>query len=266
MNRSGAFAHFTETVRVENPKLALVLGSGMGAVVDRLDKRHGIPFHEVPGLATPTVPGHKGLLTLGRWAGRAILVFEGRYHYYEGHCWRDVTLPVRTAGFLGVRSIVFTNAVGGIHEALVPGSLMVVRDHIEWTRPHPRSGSGPGGASPESASPYSPEARRRLHDAANDLGMKLFDGIYAAVTGPNYETPAEIRALRAWGADAVGMSTTREVQAAREEGLMCAALSCVTNRAAGLSQRPISHQEVLDTAAQQVERLADLLERFLSIC
>jgi purine-nucleoside phosphorylase len=224
-----------------------------------------IPFLEVAGLGAPSVAGHRGWLTLGRWAGKHVLVCEGRLHYYEGHPWRDVVLPVRTACFLGARVLVLTNAAGGIHEALEPGSLMTLRDHIEWTTPQCWRHPGPGGLGPARPSPYSPQLNELLRQAAHDVDLRLHQGIYAAVTGPCYETPAEIRALKAWGADAVGMSTAREVQVGFEQGLECAGLSCITNRAAGLSAGPIHHGEVLTTAAAQSGRLADLLERFMQL-
>jgi purine-nucleoside phosphorylase len=171
---------------------------------------------------------------------------------------------VQTAAFLGARILLLTNAAGGIHEALFPGSLMALRDHIEWTRPSSWRHPGPGGLGPARPSPYSPRLLERLNQAARQLGIVLHQGVYAAVTGPSYETPAEIRALKTWGADAVGMSTAREVQMGSELGLECAAVSCITNRAAGLSQGPIHHGEVLTTAAQQREPLARLLEAFLA--
>jgi purine-nucleoside phosphorylase len=212
----------------------------------------------VPGLTATSVVGHHGCLTLGDWAGRRVLLFEGRLHYYEGHPWRTVTLPIETAAYLGARILLLTNAAGGIHDALVPGSLMAIHAHIEWTRPSCWRGL----ARP---TPYSLRLAKSLAQAAHGLDMELHQGTYAAVTGPCYETPAEIRALRAWGADAVGMSTAREIQAGYDRGLECAALSCITNRAAGLSDGPINHKEVLSTAAAQSDRLADLLERFLQM-
>jgi purine-nucleoside phosphorylase len=202
------------------------------------------------------VAGHTGCLTLGEWAGKRILVFEGRLHFYEGHPWRGVTQPIQVAHFLGARILLLTNAAGGIRDELAPGSLMAIQDHIDWTRPHCwRHARHP--------SPYSPRLLEILTASARGLGFPLLSGVYAAVTGPCYETPAEIRAMKNWGADAVGMSTAREIEAGHGLGMECAAVSCITNRAAGFCTGPINHEEVLTTAAAQSERLADLLEACL---
>jgi purine-nucleoside phosphorylase len=257
------FAALEAAARAAPPVAALVLGSGMGPVIQRVAVQHRLPFAEIPGLAATGVAGHRGCLTLGDWAGRRVLVFEGRLHFYEGHAWEQVVEPVRVARRLGARVLLLTNAAGGIRDDLGPGSLLAVRDHLEWTRPYCWRHPGPGGLGGTRPSPYSPELIGRLTEAARALGFDLPGGVYAALTGPCYETPAEIRALRTWGADAVGMSTAREVQQGCDLGLKCAAVSCITNRAAGLSGGPLNHQEVLATAAAQSQRLADLFERVL---
>src|SRR5262249_55350667 len=245
------------------PPVAVVLGSGLGTVAERVERLVAVPFAMIPDLPPTSVHGHAGCMSLGNWAGRRVLLIEGRLHYYEGHSWRSVTQPVHLGAALGVRVLLLTNAAGGIHEVLVPGSLMLVRDHIDWTRPWCWRLPGPGGLGPSRPSPYDLRLNQALADAAHSLGMQLHEGTYAAVTGPSYETPAEIRALRTCGADAVGMSTAREAQAARDLGMECAAVSLITNRAAGLSGSPLSHGEVLTTAAAQTGSLTDLLERFL---
>jgi purine-nucleoside phosphorylase len=239
--------------------VALVLGSGMGAALESLVREISVPFSDLPGLAGTTVAGHRGCLSVGDWQGRRVLVFEGRLHRYEGHPWQRVTRPVRIAFALGARLLLLTNAAAGIRDDLQPGTLMLVRDHIEWTRPGCWK-------LPPRPSPYSAGLRQRLQRVAEQLGMNLPQGVYAALTGPNYETPAEIRALRAWGADAVGMSTAREAQAASDLGMECAAVSLITNRAAGLAAGPIHHDEVLATAAAAAHRLTQLLDGFLRGC
>jgi purine-nucleoside phosphorylase len=262
---ASSFADLIQEVGTRRPDVALVLGSGMGDLAQRCRPVHRLPFLAVPGMAATSVIGHNGCLTLGDWAGKRVLLFEGRLHYYEGHPWRSVNQPVHTAHFLGARVLLLTNAAGGIHDALAPGSLMAIRDHIEWTRPTSWRHPGPGSLGAARPSPYSARLLELLGQAAKEQRLELMTGIYAAVTGPCYETPSEIRALKNWGADAVGMSTAREIQAGYELGVECAAVSCITNRAAGLSSGPINHDEVLATAAAQAERLAGLLEGFLRL-
>ena len=265
MSQTLPFSTLTAAVREARPQVALVLGSGMGPIAARVRGLCTLPFADLPGMAAPSVEGHRGHLRLGDWAGKRVLIFEGRLHYYEGHAWRDVTQPVSLAAFLGAKVLLLTNAAGGIHDALVPGSLMAVRDHLEWTRSYCWRHPGPGGLGLTRPSPYAPRLLVLLARAARARGMELHQGVYAAVTGPNYETPAEVRALKLLGADAVGMSTAREVQKGHDEGMECAALSCITNRAAGLGPGLISHEEVLATTSAQCDRLADLLEGFLQV-
>jgi purine-nucleoside phosphorylase len=263
MNTAPSFAGLVESARTTPPSLALLLGSGMGQVAQRLIRPVNVPFYEVPGLAEPSVTGHNGCLTLGDWLGKRVLIFEGRLHLYEGYSDRNVATPVTTAFFLGARTVLFTNAAGGIRDDLVAGSFMAIQDHVEWNRSYAWRRPGFWGIGARQDSPYSPHLLQKLFQAAHALGMRLHQGIYAAVTGPNYETPAEIRALKACGADAVGMSTTREARAGCDLGMACAAVSCITNRAAGLGDGPINHEEVLNNASSQSERLANLLEEFL---
>jgi purine-nucleoside phosphorylase len=251
MATSPAFAALTDAARAVPPQVALVLGSGMSTVADGLRPQLSVPFGDIPGLPAVSVAGHKGRVTLGDWAGRRVLLYEGRLHFYEGHSWDRVVLPVKLAAELGVWVLLQTNAAGGIRDDLGPGSLMAIRDHIEWTRPYCWREPGPGALGPSRPSPYSPRLLDVLGQAADELGIPLPRGVYGAVTGPCYETPAEVRALKAWGADAAGMSTARETQAGCDVGLECAAVSLITNKAAGLSAAPLDHKEVLTTAAAQ---------------
>jgi purine-nucleoside phosphorylase len=260
-----ASTSLADAARRFRPEIALVLGSGMSGLSRYVDVVHQLPFIEVPGLAATTVENHRGVVMLGAWAERRVLVFEGRLHFYEGHPWRRVEMPAQIAAQLGARILFLTNAAGGIRDDLEPGSLMAISDHLEWTRPYCWRLPGPGGIGVQRESYYSPHLRALLQRAGRERGIPIHDGVYAAVTGPNYETPAEIRALRAWGADAVGMSTTREAARCVELGMECVALSCITNRAAGLSSRPINHDEVLTTASAQGANLAQLLDAFLRL-
>jgi len=252
------FHEFTEAARRRPPRVALILGSGLGDLAKRMQGAIALPYGQVPDMETPSIPGHRGALMLGAWAGQTVLVFAGRLHAYEGHPWRRVVQPVHVARVLGAETLLVTNAAGGIRVDLGAGDLMAIRDHIEWTRPDCWRRT-------ETAlpSPYAPRLIEQLQEAAARLGRPLPTGVYAQVTGPSYETPAEIRALRAWGADAVGMSTAREVQAGADLGMPCAAVSCITNKAAGLGAGPVNHDEVLATAASQHDRLAELIEAFL---
>jgi purine-nucleoside phosphorylase len=287
MSISAGLCGFEETTRAAKPRLAIVLGSGLGRIADRLQQIVSVPFSQVPGLSSPSVDGHEGRLTLGCWGSKNILLLEGRLHFYEGHSWEAVVRPIHIIRSLGAQVLLATNAAGGIHPWLRPGSLMAIRDHLDWTsgvresfparhavdcneQHSPTSGwkrlPTPLQIINASPSPYSSRLIDLLQQAAAQLGMTLFTGVYAAVIGPNYETPAEIRALANYGADAVGMSTAREIQTACDLGLECAAISCITNRAAGLDEDAvITHQDVLHTAVASSEQLARLIEAFIEI-
>jgi purine-nucleoside phosphorylase len=267
---SAAFEEFRKTVSEASGGhparlVALVLGSGMGSVTDRITKRTAVAFGEVPGLVPPTVAGHKGQIIFGDLAGHLVLAFTGRLHFYEGHPWEKVVRPIEVAAELGTKVLLLTNASGGINEALEPGSLMALTDHIEWNRPNYWTHPGPGGLGGERPSPYSMRLLDQLDHASGVVGVPLHHGKYLCVTGPSYETPAEIRAMRTIGADAVGMSTTREALRGAELGMEIAAISCIANRAAGLSGEPLSHKEVLEVVNAASANLARLLAAFLPL-
>ena len=251
-----AFAEFARVATALAPRTAVVLGSGLGGAAAAFVARASIPFGSVPGLVPPSVHGHGGALAVGVWGGVPALLFLGRLHFYEGHSWDVVTGTVRTAVELGAQRIVLTNAAGGIHPALEPGSLMALRGHIKLLAPDAWRALARGDAV---ARPYSPRLIERMRAHAPPAGGELLTGVYAALTGPSYETPAEIRALAACGADAVGMSTALEAEAAAQLGLEVAAISCVTNKAAGLGGAPLDHAEVLANAQLAVTRMGALL-------
>lgn len=246
---------FRETCIRLSPRLSLVLGSGMGEVVERWGRIASQPY------ATTShrkhVHGHRGQFSIVMIKDVPVLVLEGRCHFYEGYTWEQVVEPTKMAASLGVRAILHTNAAGGIRTDLAPGTLMAISDHLNCTFPN-------WWQIPRTSSPYSHRMMTCLDESARAIGSELPHGVYASLTGPSYETPAEIRALRSWGADTVGMSTVREVLSAVECGLECAAISCITNRAAGLNDGPLSHEEVLQVGKAQTERLATLLERFVA--
>ncbi len=260
----GSYADLLSAARAQPPRVALVLGSGLGGLADLLDHPLRVSFAEIPGLPAPSVHGHRGELLLGTWSGQPVLVFAGRVHYYEGHSWNAVVRPIDEARELGARVLLLTNAVGGIRDDLRGGALVALTDHFQWTGPFPWRQPGPGGIGPARPSPYSPRLIERLQIAAASLGEVLPTGVYAQLTGPMYETPAEIRALRTCSADVVGMSTAREIERGHELGLECAAISCVCNAAAGLGNGPISHDDVLDISAKLRQRLTRLIDRFLA--
>jgi purine-nucleoside phosphorylase len=251
------FAAFLSAAGSLAPKAAVVLGSGLGRVVERLAVTAEIGFADLPGFAAPTVRGHSGRALAGAFDGVPVLVFQGRTHSYEGHPRDRVTAAVRLAADLGVKRLILTNAAGGIRADLNPGDLMAIRGHIKLLDRDAWRAAALRTASRLNVGPYSP----RLIDRLTELGLPA--GTYAALTGPCYETPAEIRALAAMGADAVGMSTAMEAEAARDLGLEVAAVSCITNKAAGLAAGPLDHKEVLQTAAAPADRLANLIGRLV---
>ncbi|MSU79882.1 MAG: purine-nucleoside phosphorylase [Gemmataceae bacterium] len=251
------YAEMTLAARGLSPRVALVLGSGLNDVADRLTDAVELPFGSVPDMGASSVPGHRGVLLLGRWVGVPVLVFAGRLHYYEGYPWRRVVQPIHIAHELGASILMATNAAGGIRADLAPGDLMAITGHIDATRPNWWQTLA------VSNSPYAASLRDILHAAATSLGFSLPVGVYAQLTGPNYETPAEIRAFRTMGADAVGMSTGREIEIAAALGMECAALSCITNKAAGLGEGPIHHAEVIEAGQRVKARLIALLEAVL---
>src|SRR5438105_10958463 len=193
MSDDHSFARLAAETTARPPELALVLGSGLGELACRCEAVCRVPFADVPGLASPSVLGHRGRLTLGDWAGKRVLLFEGRLHHYEGHPWRSVVRPVQIAHFLGARILLMTNAAGGIHDALGPGSLMAIRDHLEWTRPYCWRQPGPGALGPARPSPYAPRLLDLLMRAAQSQDIALRQGVYGAVTGPCYGAPAGLR-------------------------------------------------------------------------
>jgi xanthosine phosphorylase len=248
------------------PRLGLMLGSGLGELADRLEDRVEIPYGELPGFHVGGLAGHAGALVLGRLAGQPVAIFSGRWHVYEGIEPSAITTPIRTLKRLGAEALILTNAAGSLRAEAGPGSLVCLSDHINLLGFNPLTGPNDDDAGPRFPSlrdAYDPELRARLHGAAGALGTELHDGVYLAVAGPSFETPAEIRAFRTLGADLVGMSTVPEVIAARHAGLRVAAVSAVTNLAEGMGGEELSHEQTLRVAKQGAERLGPLLERFV---
>lgn len=243
------------------PEIFLVLGSGLGEVASGLDRVVSVPFREIPGFPGVGVEGHAGRLLAGELEGRRVLAQAGRFHFYEGHSRDVVVAPVHLAARLGARRMIVTNAAGGIAPALAPGSILLIADHLDFQGRSPvfLPPPGPEEDLPDSRTPYDPGFGERAREVARELGIDLARGTYAAVLGPSYETPAEVRFLRRCGADAVGMSTVPEVVAAAALGLRVVGFSLVTNRAAGLGSGVLSHEEVLETGRRAGDELRRLV-------
>jgi purine-nucleoside phosphorylase len=248
------------------PSIALVLGSGLGGFTARLDDAIAVPYGEIPHWPTPSVVGHAGQLVAGRVAGRRVLVLSGRAHYYEGHPFSVVTFATRVLGRLGVKTLVVTNAAGGINAAFSSGLLMVIDDHINFMGSNPLIGRNDERLGPrfsDMSAVYSPRVRRIADEAAQAIGLTIAHGVYLAVTGPSYETPAEIRAFRALGADAVGMSTVPEAIVARHMGMDVLGVSCISNMAAGMQASALSAEEVIATTTRVQGDFIRLLEAII---
>jgi purine-nucleoside phosphorylase len=244
------------------PTIGVVLGSGLGAFADELSERTDIPYAEIPGWPGSTAVGHAGKLVIGKLGDLAVAVMAGRAHLYEGYTPAQVTFGVRVLGRMGVRSMVFTNAAGGINLTLEQGGLVLISDHINLQGVNPLTGPNDdslGPRFPDMSEAYSRAYRDAARQVAMELCVPISEGVYAAMIGPSYETPAEIRCLRAIGADVVGMSTVLEAIVANHMGIKVLGISCVTNMAAGILPQKIHHEEVLETGA----RVRDTLVRFL---
>jgi purine-nucleoside phosphorylase len=249
--------------RVE-PRIALVLGSGLGAFADEFDDAVAIPYSEIPGFKQSTVPGHEGRLVIGSVDSVPVVAMQGRVHYYEGYSLEEVTFPIRTFKLLGIKTLILTNASGGINVELGQGTLMVLSDHVNLMGDNPLRGPNDerfGPRFPDMTAVYARDLQEFVVEEAKTIGVDVRRGIYGALSGPSYETPAEIHLLRNLGADAVGMSTVPEALVARHMGLEVLGISCITNMAAGISDEPINHEEVMATGDRVRDIFALLLRR-----
>jgi purine-nucleoside phosphorylase len=245
----------------DSPEVALVLGSGLSHLADLVEDAVEVPFGEVPGFPAAGVVGHAGRYVFGTLGGRKVLMQAGRFHVYEGHADEVVGAPVRLAAALGVGVLVLTNAAGGVDPELDPGDLMLIDDHLNLMFRSPLIGEAQSGEErfPDMSAPYDRELRALAAEVAVDLGIPIREGVYAALTGPSYETAAEVRMLGVLGADAVGMSTVPEVLVARAIGLRCLAFSMITNKGTGLSPTTLSHAEVVEVGARAGQTLGRLV-------
>ena len=249
-----------------SPKVGLILGSGLGAVVDAIQIVKRFRYQDVPSFPESTVEGHEGELVLGELDGVPVACMRGRVHLYEGYDPRDVVFPTRVLVRLGCSSLVVTNAAGGINAAFGDRELMLITDHLNLTGRNPLLGPNDdalGPRFPDMSDAYDPEYRELANDVAEELGMPIREGVYAGLLGPSYETPAEIRMLGVLGADAVGMSTVLEVIAARHMGARVLGISCISNKAAGMTDQPLTHEEVKAAADAMASHLSQLVRGFV---
>jgi purine-nucleoside phosphorylase len=250
------------------PRIGVVLGSGLGAWADTLDDAVRLPYGTIPGFPPSAVEGHAGQLVIGHRSGVAVAAMQGRAHRYEGHSIASVTFPMRAFARMGVETLLLTNAAGGVNPDFGPGTLMLIRDHLNLTGSNPLVGANEarfGPRFPDMTFAWDPACAELARQAAAELGIRLAEGVYAGVLGPSYETPAEVRMIRTLGGDAVGMSTVPEVIVAHHAGLRCLGISCITNAAAGISGEKLDHSEVQDVATLVRDDFLRLVDRIVSL-
>jgi purine-nucleoside phosphorylase len=259
-------ADFIQTKIRAQPRIAIVLGSGLGAFADALEIAATVHYADIPGWPRSTAVGHAGKLVVGLASGVPVAVLAGRAHLYEGYSAFEATFGIRTLDLLGVNTVILTNAAGGVNKAYTPGDLVLISDHINLLGQNPLTGPNDetiGPRFPDMSEAYSKKLRELAKDAGKAMGLELREGVYAAVPGPSYETPAEIRYLRTIGADLVGMSTVPETIAANHAGMRVLGISCVTNHAAGVIEGKLDHKEVLEVGERMKGTLIDLLHRII---
>ncbi|MCM3597040.1 purine-nucleoside phosphorylase [Metabacillus idriensis] len=249
------------------PEIGLILGSGLGVLADEIENAVKIPYEEIPNFPVSTVEGHVGQLVFGTLKGANVVAMQGRFHFYEGYDMKKVTFPVRVLKEMGVKTIIVTNAAGGVNESFEPGDLMIISDHINNMGTSPLIGpndSDLGVRFPDMSQAYSRELRTLAKNAASELGIKVQEGVYVGNTGPAYETPAEVRLARVLGGDAVGMSTVPEVIVANHAGMKVLGISCISNMAAGILDQPLSHDEVMETTEKVKANFLNLVKKIVS--
>ena len=261
--------HAARTIRARTTldgRVAVVLGSGLGGFADEFEESVRIPYAEIPGFAASTVAGHAGSLVIGKVGPVPVVAMQGRVHLYEGYSLEEVTFPIRTFKLLGIGTLLLTNAAGGINVQLSEGTLMIISDHLNLMGVNPLRGPNDerfGPRFPDMTEVYSRELQETVVEEASALGIEVRRGIYAALSGPSYETPAEIHMLRSFGVDAIGMSTVPEAIVARHMGMKVLGISCITNMAAGISDSPINHEEVIETGNRVRATFTLLLRRII---
>ena len=252
----------------EKPRVGLILGSGLGDFANQFTDSTYIRYDEISNFPVSTVSGHEGRFVFGKLNGVPVCAMQGRVHYYEGYSMDEVVMPVRIMALLGIETLILTNACGGINEDFVPGDLMLISDHISSFVPSPLIGKNLdefGTRFPDMSEVYDSSLRQKVKEVADNIRIGLREGVYLQTTGPNYETPAEIRMYRALGADAVGMSTTCEAMVARHCGIRVAGISCITNMASGMSDKKLDHGEVKETADMVSAKFSALVKGVISV-
>ena len=251
----------------QRPTVCVVLGSGLGDYADSLENAQTVPYTSIPGFPASTAPGHAARLVFGSKHGVDIVCMQGRFHCYEGYTAAETVIPLRALIKLGIKKLLLTNAAGGVNIGFKPGDIMIITDHVNFTHFNPLIGTNIdefGPRFPDMSYAYDKGLNQALKDAADANGIEIKTGVYAMMSGPSYETPAEIKALRTLGADAVGMSTVPEVIAAAHAGVKTAALSCITNMAAGILDQPLAHEEVMETGRIAAGRIRTVIDGFIA--
>lgn len=261
-------AAYIKQAYATKPAIGIVLGSGLGSFCEEVGNATVVSYKDIPNFPVSTVASHAGKLYLGELLGKNVAVMAGRVHHYEGYSYQDVVFPTRVLAKLGIHTIILTNAAGGINKSFQPGDLMVIEDHINLTGDNPLIGYNVeewGVRFPDMSTAYTPSLRELAFKAAGKLQIPVQKGVYIGITGPSFETPAEIRMMRVLGADAVGMSTVPEVIAARHMGLKILGISCITNMAAGILNQPLTHEETQETAAKAQAKFTALLKEIVAL-
>lgn len=248
------------------PTIGLILGSGLGSLADLIEDAEFFPYEEIPNFPVSTVEGHEGRLVIGKLNGKTVVAMQGRFHYYEGYEMQQVTFPVRVMKLIGVETIIVTNAAGAVNKDFKPGDLMIINDHINLSGVNPLIGKNLdkfGVRFPDMSNAYDKDLIKTVENVAKNLNIDIKQGVYTLLTGPSYETPAEIRMIRTLGGDAVGMSTVPEVIIANHSGMKVIGISCLTNMAAGILNEPLNHKEVIETSNMVKSKFMSLMSSLI---
>lgn len=259
-------SEYVKGVLNDTPEIGIILGSGLGDLADKVEEKKIIRYEDVPHMPISTVAGHVGQFVYGKLNGKKVIMMQGRFHYYEGNKMESIALPIRVMKNIGVKYLIVTNAAGGVNTSFKPGDLMIIKDHINFAFNNPLIGKNfdeIGPRFPDMSQPYNYELIKLVKECARNLNIDLVEGTYVMMTGPTYETPAEVRMVRTLGGDAVGMSTVPEVIAANHCGLKVLGISCITNMACGILDRPLNHSEVIETSNLVKDKFTSLINEIV---